>query len=202
MIARLAKLVASRRIAVSRFFALVFFAAVVSIGNRGGLTATLITTLGLLLVTTAVVGRLWCSLYISGYKNENLITLGPYSLCRNPLYFFSLLGFVGLGFATGCASIGLVMLVVFLVAYPAVINNEERFLREHFGETFDAYCQQTPRLWPRFDRFAEPESYTVNPRLFRRTMLDVVWFVLFFVLLQGIAMLHQYGWLPTLWRLP
>jgi protein-S-isoprenylcysteine O-methyltransferase Ste14 len=40
--------------------------------------------------------RLWCSLYISGYKNSQLITSGPYSLCRNPLYFFSFVGFAAL----------------------------------------------------------------------------------------------------------
>ena len=37
-------------------------------------------------------GRIWCSLYIAGYKNNVLVIEGPYSMCRNPLYFFSFIG--------------------------------------------------------------------------------------------------------------
>ena len=52
---------------------------------------------GCTLVGIATVGRLWCALYIAGYKTDKLITSGPYSMCRNPLYFFSLLGGIGVG---------------------------------------------------------------------------------------------------------
>lgn len=58
--------------------------------------STILFLLGLLLVGVATVGRLWCSLYISGHENSELITTGPYSLSRNPLYFFSLPGFAGI----------------------------------------------------------------------------------------------------------
>ena len=47
---------------------------------------------GWLFVGIGVMGRIWCSLYISGFKNAKLVTEGPYSLCRNPLYLFSYLG--------------------------------------------------------------------------------------------------------------
>ena len=43
---------------------------------------------GMILVGIASLGRMWCSLYIAGYKDDKLVTDGPYSLCRNPLYFF------------------------------------------------------------------------------------------------------------------
>ena len=45
-------------------------------------------------------GRIWCSLYIAGYKNNVLVTDGPYSMCRNPLYFFSFVGGIGVSCAT------------------------------------------------------------------------------------------------------
>ena len=35
-------------------------------------------------------GRIWCSLYIAGYKNNVLVTDGPYSMCRNPALFLQL----------------------------------------------------------------------------------------------------------------
>jgi len=45
---------------------------------------------GTLLAGVAVTGRAWSLMYISGKKNASLVTVGPYSLCRNPLYFFSI----------------------------------------------------------------------------------------------------------------
>lgn len=67
---------------------------------------------GLLLIVLCFVGRLWCILYIGARKNEELVTVGPYSLCRNPLYFFSTVGAVGIGLAFGsllaAAALGLV----------------------------------------------------------------------------------------------
>ena len=45
-------------------------------------------------------GRIWCSLYIAGYKNNVLVIEGPYSMCRNPLYFFSFIGGIGVACAT------------------------------------------------------------------------------------------------------
>lgn len=51
--------------------------------------------LGTILVGIGSLGRMWCSLYIAGYKREQLIADGPYSMCRNPLYFASSEEFVG-----------------------------------------------------------------------------------------------------------
>lgn len=47
---------------------------------------------GCLCVGAAMAGRIWCAQYIAGYKNDVLVREGPYSVCRNPLYFFSFLG--------------------------------------------------------------------------------------------------------------
>lgn len=54
--------------------------------------------MGWLFVGVGAMGRIWCSIYISGYKNNKLVMEGPYSLCRNPLYLFSYLGGVGIMF--------------------------------------------------------------------------------------------------------
>ena len=47
--------------------------------------------LGFVLVVFGSFGRIWASLYIEGNKTKNLITAGPFSMVRNPLYFFSLI---------------------------------------------------------------------------------------------------------------
>ena len=46
---------------------------------------------GFILVVFGCFGRIWASLYIEGNKTKNLITAGPFSMVRNPLYFFSLI---------------------------------------------------------------------------------------------------------------
>jgi protein-S-isoprenylcysteine O-methyltransferase Ste14 len=172
---------ATHRLLVSRVFAVAFFLVVLAAESmhEGNLLSTILFLVGLVLVGAATVGRLWCSLYISGHKNAELITTGPYSLSRNPLYFFSLLGFAGIGFASETLSLGLALAAAMLIGYPAVIRQEEAVLRERFGAEFEAYCTRVPRFLPKLSGYVEPETYTVNPRLFRRTMFDVVWFVWF-----------------------
>ena len=47
--------------------------------------------IGIALVGISSLGRMWCSLYIAGDKDESLMTQSPYSACRNPLYFFGMM---------------------------------------------------------------------------------------------------------------
>jgi protein-S-isoprenylcysteine O-methyltransferase Ste14 len=193
-----------RRIIVSRVFAGAFFALVLFAGSahEGSVVEGLLFLLGVMLVGVATVGRLWCSLYISGYKKAELITMGPYSMTRNPLYFFSLLGFAGLGFATQTFTLGLVLIVMFAIVYPSTIRREEAVLGARFGEAFTDYCARTPRLFPNFRLFNEPDTYTVNPRLFRRTMGDVLWFVWLVGAIAFIDVLHENGVIVPLFQLP
>lgn len=195
---------ATHRLAVSRVFALAFFLVVLAMesAHEGNLASTALFLLGLVLVGIATVGRLWCSLYISGHKNAALITTGPYSLSRNPLYFFSLLGFAGIGFASETLTLGFVLIAAMLVGYPAVIRQEEAVLRERFGAAFEDYCMRVPRFLPRLSGYVEPETYVVNPRLFRRTMLDVVWFIWFVGILEFVEALHEYHYVKPLIHLP
>jgi protein-S-isoprenylcysteine O-methyltransferase Ste14 len=167
------------RILASRIFAVLAFAFMLMTQSAydGKLIGNFLAFVGLLLVAVAIVGRLWCSLYISGYKNAELITAGPYSLTRNPLYFFSLLGFVGVACATQTFTFPVLVTAAFAVGYPATINNEEDFLRCKFGEAFDLFCKRTPRFFPSFRNYREAETWQVHPGAFLRTVTDVVWFV-------------------------
>lgn len=200
----LGRLFAGRRILFSRLFVLAFFLALLATESthEGSLLSTALFLAGLALVGLATVGRLWCSLYISGYKQAQLITTGPYSVSRNPLYFFSLLGFAGIGLATETLTFAAVMIGATLLAYPSVIRREEQVLRERFGADFEEYCARTPRLLPDFSRFVEPEIWTVNPRIFRRSMGEVVWFVWFVGIVELVEALHEYRIVEPLVRLP
>jgi protein-S-isoprenylcysteine O-methyltransferase Ste14 len=195
---------ATHRLLVSRAFAAVFFLVLLAMESmhEGSLVSTALFLTGLVLVGIATVGRLWCSLYISGHKNEALISAGPYSLSRNPLYVFSLLGFAGIGFASETFTLGIVLVVAMLAGYPAVIRQEEAVLRQRFGAAFEDYCARVPRFLPRLSGYAEPESYVVNPRLFRRTMFDVVWFIWFVGIVEVVEALHEYHYIKPFIHLP
>lgn len=195
---------AAHRILVSRFFSILFFAAILATESRqeGRILAPALFFIGLLLVGIGTVGRLWCSVYISGYKNAELVTAGPYSLSRNPLYFFSFLGFVGLGFVTETVTVPLVLALSFGVAYPLIISREEQYLSAKFGDAFTAYAARTPRFFPRLTGLREPESWSVNPRLFRRTMGDVLWFVWLVGVIEVVEALHELNIVVPLIALP
>ena len=63
----------------------------------GSLVRETLEWLGYLAVVACVLGRAWCSAYIAGRKNRELVEYGPYSMARNPLYGCSLLGLAGVG---------------------------------------------------------------------------------------------------------
>jgi protein-S-isoprenylcysteine O-methyltransferase Ste14 len=156
---------------------------------------------GIILVGVATVGRLWCSLYIGGHKTKELITVGPYSVCRNPLYFFSFLGGIGIGFASETLTVTLLIFSAYLFYYPFVIRAEEKKLRRIHGIDFDRYMSKTPRFFPSPAGFYEPEEYTVRPRLFRRRIFDALWFVWIAGILELVEALHEYNMIPFFFRL-
>jgi len=204
MLQQLAKFAVSHRMAVSRFFIIAFFFTVLAVEStlKASIVSAILFTIGLVLVGIATVGRLWCSLYISGYKNSQLIATGPYSICRNPLYFFSMLGFTGIGFTTETFTLGIAFMLIFLIGYAPVIKREEEILRSKFGAEFNEYCARIPRFIPKFAMFNEPESYTVNPKLFRRTMGDVVWFVWFVGIIKLVQAIHEHHFFEPIIGLP
>ncbi|MDX9714987.1 MAG: isoprenylcysteine carboxylmethyltransferase family protein [Dissulfurispiraceae bacterium] len=163
--------------------------------------ATIIFAVGCILIGVASMGRLWCTLYISGYKNTVLIKVGPYSLCRNPLYFFSLLGATGVGFATETLTIGAIIATGIVLYYPFVIKNEESRLLSLHGEEFERYKKTTPAFFPKFSNLQEPEEYVVKPRLFKKMMFNVLWFVWLAGILEIIEALHETNILPILIKL-
>jgi len=193
--------VEKRRKVLSSLFIVVVGALVLFSRSRWEeytLVADFLFLTGLLLVGVATVGRLWCSLYICGYKTHTLIAVGPYSVCRNPLYFFSFLGGIGVGLATETLAVTLIILAAFSLYYPFVIRAEENKLRRVHGEDFERYAEKTPRFWPSFAGLHEPEEYTVRPRRFRMRAFDALWFVGIVGILELVEALHEYNIIPML----
>jgi protein-S-isoprenylcysteine O-methyltransferase Ste14 len=97
-----------------------------------------------ILVGTAIglVGegiRFWASGHLE--KSREVTRSGPYRFTRHPLYVGS--SIMGLGVAVGTASwIVLALVALYMGAtIAAAIRTEETFLRERFGDQYDAYAQ-------------------------------------------------------------
>jgi protein-S-isoprenylcysteine O-methyltransferase Ste14 len=144
----------------------------------GSVPYEILEQLGFILVFVAVLGRIWCTLYIAGRKSRELCTVGPYEVCRNPLYLFSLIGLVGICFAAENTLLALLSAAVYLLYYHGVIRGEERRLAAIFGADFERYVASTPRFWPRLRIPRNSDNLLVNSRIFTRSLLEVIWFLL------------------------
>lgn len=190
------------RIAISRVFALGLFALILfsgsSLQQKLPVFGSVLFALGAVFCGIAALGRMWCSLYIAGYKTNKLITEGPYSITRNPLYFFSFIGAIGIGLATETLFFTALMLIGFAIYYPLVIASEEKKLSGRHSADFDAYLASTPRFFPNVAKFKEPEDYEVKPKAFRKNLLDAVWFIWILGVLEIVKTLKVTGVMPTL----
>ena len=156
---------------------------------------------GCLMGGIAVVGRLWCAQYMAGRKTTSLITEGPYSVCRNPLYLFSLIGSTGVGLCTESVTLAAVIPLVFSVIYPITILREERALLEIHGDAYRDYMSSVPRFIPKWRLFREPSEYQVNTKIFRREMIDSIYFVWIVGLFEIVEIMVEHGVIRTFFSL-
>jgi|LNFM01.1.fsa_nt_gb protein-S-isoprenylcysteine O-methyltransferase Ste14 len=156
---------------------------------------------GFFLICIAVMGRLWCSLYISGRKDRQLCVLGPYSISRNPLYFFSFVGVVGICAAAQNITLAVFTGSLFLIYYHFIIGKEEARLREMFGIDFERYVSSVPRFLPRLDFPTTEDTISLSVKPFIRSLTEVIWFLIAVVAIEIIEDLRRGGFLGNwVWR--
>lgn len=188
------------RIAISRVFAALIIFLVLFSRPSGTLhiaTSMAIDLVGFVLILIATFGRLWALAYISGNKTRKLITEGPYSMVRNPLYLFSLLGALGIGIVSDNIIVLILIVFLFCIYYPFVIRGEEEHLRRVHGEDFEAYRRNTPMFIPKLSLYHDQPFYTIDTRLFRRAFFSVMWFPLIFMAMLVVERLHGHALLPV-----
>jgi hypothetical protein len=122
-------------------------------------------------------------------------------MSRHPLYFFSLIGGVGVGFTSETLAIPAIVAVAFALYYPFVIRSEEKKLRETHPEEFEAYVKTTPAFFPKLSLLTEPQEYKVNPISFKRRLFSSLWFVWLVGILEIIEGLHELKLLPVLFKI-
>ncbi len=168
----------------------------------GGFTHETIELIGFCLIVFCILGRTWCALYIGGLKNKSLIMVGPYSVSRNPLYFFSIIGAAGIGAQMGSVVITFAAAIVVWAVFHILTLSEERALSENFGESFREYLPRVPRFFPKLSLWRDVDSLTISPRIVRATFLDACIFLISIPLGDGFDYLHGIGAVPVFFQVP
>ena len=123
---------------------------------------------GSLLVSYAIrtLGKQW-SLAARITEGHQLVTQGPYSIVRNPIYT----GMWGLQLGT-CMAFSAWWATYWMVAITALVyyagtmlrvSREEKLLRAEFGSGFDDYARRVPALIPLAPRSQRPGTSDQRP---------------------------------------
>jgi protein-S-isoprenylcysteine O-methyltransferase Ste14 len=105
-----------------------------------------------IIVTAGLVYSLWGLAYLRRSfsiipEARRLVTGGPYSLSRHPVYLGEVVAAVGVNLATA-GWLGALAIVYFITAELLRIRFEERVLSEAFPDEYPAYARRVPRYFP------------------------------------------------------
>jgi len=194
-----------KRVVVPKLLFLpVFCIALVShhVWREEGLLNLSLEVSAMTLVAIGAIGRIWVSAFVSGKKNQQLVVDGPYAIVRNPLYMFSLVAFIGAGLAFETFTFALLFAVLFFATHLPTIFAEENFLREKFGEQFDAYVRAVPRLIPRSWKPTCPAQASFTSSVYSRAVLDSSLIIGMFMVAHVVEWGHLHKVLPVYLYLP
>ena len=169
-----------------------------SVWQQNSFAGSVMSAVGLCLIMTAVIGRLWATLYIGGRKNAALITSGPYSITRNPLYVFSILGAAGIGLVFGSVLIALALGGSITALLTTKARDEATMLGQRFGVEYAAYAARAPLLWPRPSLYQDDGVPSFQPPALRRALRDGLLFLLSVPVAELVDSARAAGLLPQL----
>ncbi len=158
--------------------------------------------LGILCIGLGEVLRLWASGYIKTYRGPmeevgELVTSGPYAYVRNPLYLAN--GLIGLGIAFLSGVLWTLVLFggIFVVLYGPIVQAEEAFLEEKFGEAYREYARCVSRFFPRLTPYPKRRGSFSFPVLWEKESITLCTLSLVVLLFY----LRGFGFLRVLDRL-
>ncbi|MYA57459.1 isoprenylcysteine carboxylmethyltransferase family protein [Candidatus Poribacteria bacterium] len=90
---------------------------------------------------------------------RDLVTTGPYSYVRNPLYLGNFLLSLGVCFVVNVYWLVAVLVVGYFLQYLPIIAVEESYLMESCGPAYQAYRDRVPRFIPKLRSYPEPSPH-------------------------------------------
>jgi len=81
---------------------------------------------------------------IDEISNDKLITIGTFSISRNPIYVGFITFFIGIFISYSNVLIILFLLFLIIMIHRQIIR-EEIFLKKYYGKEYEEYCKKTRR---------------------------------------------------------
>lgn len=199
---RLASIQKTRKLALAAFATAGMLLIIFSEPTWSHFTRRVIEAVGLLFISICIVGRTLCAAYISGRKNAAIVDAGPYSVCRNPLYMFSLVGVIGIGLVTGSLALTTIFGSTIWLVQRFVVDKEELFLRAEHGQLYDDYLHKVPRFWPDFALWQSDGQILVSTKGVLSTFADASLLLLAIPVVEVLELLKAERVVPVLFGLP
>ena len=178
------------------------FVFVASTWPEGHLVHETLEWAGIGLIVVCIVGRTWCSLYIGGRKSTEIVAVGPYSVTRNPLYVFSIIGAAGIGAQLGSIVLTVASCAIAWIVFLVVAMQEEKYLLAAHGDHYRVYLTRVPRFLPRLSRWQNVDILHVQPGVVVRTFFDACFFLVAIPAAEFFESLQDAGLVPILFRVP
>lgn len=116
-----------------------------------------VTLLGLILAVAGVLLIVWSVVSIGPKtlvripefvpSKQELVTSGPYSIVRHPIYLGEFASILGVFLATGSTLVACQFIIKLFLMYPVIIY-EEKELTRRFGEKYREYQRLVPMIIP------------------------------------------------------
>jgi protein-S-isoprenylcysteine O-methyltransferase Ste14 len=151
-----------RRVGGTGFlFIILLFVMLPPFGDNGALGVLYLVppealrVLGLIMVTTGVTLAIWARRHLgtnwSGVpslkKGHELVTTGPYSAVRHPIYTGIMFGMLGSTLVLGTVG-SLAVLVLASLVVAVRVHQEEGLMVSQFGEAYEEYRKKTKTIVP------------------------------------------------------
>jgi protein-S-isoprenylcysteine O-methyltransferase Ste14 len=197
----LARYQAVRRAILAIIILMAFTTLVFGGSVHDELTHEYIETLGLALVMVGIGGRLWATLYIGGRKSAMVVSTGPYSITRNPLYLFSSVAAAGVGAQTGSYVVACLSLVLCAAFFHLVARREEQFLSAKLGDEYLSYLRRVPRFLPNPLIYRDDAEVTFQTGRVRAAFVDGLVFLAAIPAIEAVEVAQEAGAVPILFWL-
>ena len=121
--------------------------------------------------------RIWSSAYICARKSRDVVQTGPYSVCRNPLYWGTFLMVAAFPLLLHSPILAVSMLPPILLYLLAVVPVEEAVMASRHGADYAAYCQAVSRWWPNVWGYTAGEPLDGQSAGFYRECTGLIWWL-------------------------
>ena len=122
--------------------------------------------IGILFIALGEFLRIWAVGYAGGSTRattlgaaRDLVTTGPYSYVRNPLYLGNFLLSFGVCIVANVLWLIPILIIGYLIQYLPIITVEETYLLESCGLIYQNYQEQVPRFLPQFHPYSTPSEH-------------------------------------------